>query len=92
MRPSFVLRVMLTASALVGARGISFAQTQAPRDGNIWGRLDHKPVPSLVRRNEAVADVAPKPQQQQATADEVESLYESLMRAESSGQSSLSGC
>jgi hypothetical protein len=83
MHPSFVSLVMLTAATLVATPGVSFAQTQVPREGNIWGGLDHEPVPSLVRRNEATAGIAPRPQQQQATTDEVETLYESLMRAES---------
>jgi hypothetical protein len=77
-------RMTLLAAALTAVvSGGAFAQTAvATRAGNIWNGRDHEPVPSEVTRKEQATGIAPSAPRQQATTDEVETLYENLMRSE----------
>ena len=74
---------MLAAVLATMASGTALAQTQVPtRVGNIWNGRDHEPVPGDVMRKEQATGIAPSPQHQQANTDEVETLYQDLMRSE----------
>ena len=71
-------------AALSWAPYFSVAQTP-PREGNIWGGVDHEPVPSQVQPQERAAGVSlPRAERKQQT-DEVERLYRNLLQSE--GQS-----
>ena len=77
-------RITMLAAALTAmVSSTALAQTRVPtREGNIWDWRDHEPVPSDVMRKEQATGIAPSPPHQQATTDEVETLYRNLMRSE----------
>lgn len=79
--PSRSRIALLAAGLLVAMPGVAFPQTTVPtREGNIWGGRDHQPRPAQVTRDEQAAGIAPPSQQEHATTQEVEHLYQYLMR------------
>lgn len=77
-------RIALVAALALGAvPQFATAQDRVPlREGNIWGGLDHEPVPSDVHRDEQAAGIAKSPAQQEKTTDDIEGLYRQLMGSE----------
>jgi hypothetical protein len=51
-----------------------------PREDNIWGGYDHQPTQSEVTRQEKSAGIAASRQDEQLANDEVERIYDRLMR------------
>jgi hypothetical protein len=79
--PSRSRIALLAAALLVATPGVAFPQaTVAAREGNIWGGRDHQPRPAQVTHDEQAAGIAPSPGQKDATAQEVQHLYQYLMR------------
>jgi hypothetical protein len=63
------------------SRGAAFGRTQTlPREDNIWGGYDHQPTQSEVTRQERAAGIAVSRQDEQLANDEVERIYDRLMR------------
>lgn len=74
---------LLAAFALGMVPSFALAQDRVPtREGNIWGGMDHEPVPSEVQRQEETTGIHQSPAQQDKTNNDVESLYRQLMGKE----------
>ena len=75
--------LLFAALALSAIAPLASAQQRVPlREGNIWGGLDHEPVPSDVHRSEEAAGIAQSPTQEDRSSNEVETLYRQLIQKE----------
>jgi spermidine/putrescine-binding protein len=73
--------------ALAAYSGAAFAQAQSSgRVDNIWGGYAHQPTEAQVTQQEKSAGLTPSQQQQKAANDDVESVYQSLMRQTDAAQ------
>ena len=87
-----ILCATLLAAALTAPACISLAQTQQaqppPREDNRWGGLSHQPTEAEVQQQENAAGLALPSQQQKAATQDVEQMYQNLMKdTASSGRS-----
>jgi hypothetical protein len=83
-------RFILIATALVAPAQVSPAQTQQQqqppaREDNRWGGLSHQPTEAQVLEQEHAAGLARSPQQQKAVNQDVEQMYQSLMKGTGPG-------
>lgn len=79
--PAFAKRTHAEQQVRLAA-GFGLAQTTVlARAGNIWGGLNHEPVPSEILPRERAAGVD-SPARQGGQDDEVERLYRDLMQSE----------
>ncbi len=77
----FLFLVLGLGLGLATSCGAAFAHTQTlPREDNIWGGYAHQPTRSEVTRQERSAGIAASRQEQQLANDEVERIYDRLMR------------
>jgi hypothetical protein len=73
--------------------GATLGHTQTlPREDNIWGGYAHQPTQSEVTRQEKSADIAASHQEQQFANDEVERIYNLLMRKAAPPSVCVVGC
>jgi hypothetical protein len=79
-----IIRTSALAIILGVLSGLAVAQ-QRSREDNIWGGKAHQPTESQVVQQERSAGIAPPPQEQTRTNDEVEDLYRNLMQGEPRG-------
>lgn len=81
------LLFLSVAMALATSPGAAFAQARtSARVDNIWGGYAHQPTQSEVTQQEKSAGLTPSEQQQKAANDDVESVYQSLMRQTDTAQ------
>jgi hypothetical protein len=81
------LLFLSVAMALAASPGAVFAQARtSARVDNIWGGHAHQPTQSEVTQQEKSAGLVPSEQQQKAANDDVESVYQSLMRQTDAAQ------
>jgi len=74
---------LLTTLALGAAPAFGVGQDRVPiREGNTWDWRHHEPAPSLVKRDEQAAGVAPLAAQREKATNDVENLYRQLMQNE----------
>lgn len=80
--------LVLSVAMSLAATGTAFAQARSSaREDNIWGGYAHQPTQAEVTQQEKSFGVAPPQQQQQQTAnDDVEKMYQNLMRETDQGQ------
>ncbi len=84
-RTTGLVRCLLWAAALLATTGTLPAQAQQqqqplPHLDNQWGGFSHQPTESQVQQQEKAAGVAPPSQQRKAADQDVEQLYQSLMK------------
>ena len=82
--PGSRFRIALFAASALGIiPSVAIAQPRVPaRAGNIWGGMNHEPVPARVMRDETAAGIAPSRAAEEKTANDVENLYRQLMGEE----------
>jgi hypothetical protein len=81
------LLFLSVAMVLAASPGAAFAQARtSARVDNIWGGYAHQPTQSEVTQQEKSAGLAQSEQQQKAANDDVESVYQSLMRQTDAAQ------
>ncbi len=89
-----ISRFVLIAAAVAAPAQLSLAQVQQqqppPREDNIWGGLSHQPTEPEVLQQENAAGFALPSQQQKATDQNVEQLYQNLMEGTPSPGSAAS--
>jgi hypothetical protein len=78
-----VLRSMIVAASLASIPALGAPVNTPPaRIGNVWNGTAHEPDPLVVASQERRSSIALPPQREKAETDEVESLYERLVRDE----------
>ncbi len=81
------LLFLSVAMALAASPGAAFAQARtSARLDNVWGGYAHQPTQSEVTQQEKSAGLTQSQQQQKAANDDVESVYQSLMRQTDAAQ------
>jgi hypothetical protein len=87
-----LVRCLFSAAALLTPTGGLLAQQQQqqppPRLDNQWGGFSHQPTESNVQQQEKAAGIAPSEQQRKAADQDVEQLYQSLMKNAPAGNGS----
>jgi hypothetical protein len=89
---ALISRFVLVAAALAVPTQASLAQAQQQkqqppaREDNVWGGVAHQPTEPQVLQQEKAAGVSQSPQQQKATNQDVEQLYQNLINNTPSGR------
>jgi hypothetical protein len=82
-------RFVLIGTGFVMPAQVSLAQTQQQqqpaREDNRWGGLSHQPTEAQVLQQEQAAGLARSPQQQKAANQDVEQMYQTLMKGTGPG-------